>query len=217
VVVLFFELNTPRNVSVYQVGKMLFLGGALSLIATVLLFRVIPGSGVGSLLPALLTGVTEETGKALALLIVVRRQRYKWQLNGLLFGAAVGAGFAGFESAGYALRALFAGGWGGVLDSITIRALLSPGGHVIWTAMVGSALWRVKGDRPFTTSMLTHPDVVRRWGIAVALHGLWDADLLVHPYLKLLVLVVVGWYVVLAILKQALVEVEQARLPAAAA
>ena len=135
---------------------------------------------------------------------MVRQPRYKWQLNGLLFGAAVGAGFAGFESAGYALRALFAGGWSGVLDSITIRALLSPGGHVIWTAMVGSALWRVKGDRPFATSMLTHPDVVRRWGIAVVLHGLWDADLLVHPYLKLLVLVVVGWYVVLAILKQAL-------------
>jgi RsiW-degrading membrane proteinase PrsW (M82 family) len=178
---------------------------------------VIPGSGVGSLLPALLTGVTEETGKALALLIVVRQPRYKWQLNGLLFGAAVGAGFAGFESAGYALRALFAGGWSGVIGSITIRALLSPGGHVIWTAMVGSALWRVKGDRPFATSMLTHPDVVRRWGIAVVLHGLWDADLLVHPYLKLLVLVVVGWYVVLAILKQALGEVEQARLQAAAA
>jgi len=217
VVVLFFELNTPRNVSVYQVGKLLLFGGALSLIATVFLFRVIPGSGVGSLLPALLTGVTEETGKALALLMVVRQPRYKWQLNGLLFGAAVGAGFAGFESAGYALRALFAGGWSGVLDSITIRALLSPGGHVIWTAMVGSALWRVKGDRPFATSMLTHPDVVRRWGIAVVLHGLWDADLLVHPYLKLLLLVVVGWYVVLAILKQALAEVEQARVQAAAA
>lgn len=217
VVVLFYELNTPRNVSVYQVGKLLFLGGALSLVATVLLFRVIPGSGVGSLLPALLTGVTEETGKALALLLVIRSPRYRWQLNGLLFGAAVGAGFAGFESAGYALRALFAGGWSGVLDSITVRALLSPGGHVIWTAMVGSALWRVKGDRPFAWSMLGHPDVARRWGIAVVLHGLWDADLLVHPYLKLLALVVVGWYVVLAILKQALAEVEQARLQAAPA
>ena len=215
---LFFELNTPRNVSVYQVAKMTFLGGALSLIATVFLFRVIPGSGVGSLVPALLTGVTEETGKALALLIVLRSPRYRWQLNGLLFGAAVGAGFAGFESAGYALRALFAGGWQSVLDSIMLRGLLSPGGHVIWTAMVGSALWRVKGERPFAASMLTHPDVVRRWGIAVVLHGLWDADFpLVHPYVQLFVLVVVGWYLVLAILKQALAEVEQARLRAVTA
>jgi RsiW-degrading membrane proteinase PrsW (M82 family) len=218
VVVLFFELNTPRNVSVYQVAKMTFLGGALSLIATVFLFRVIPGSGVGSLIPALLTGVTEETGKALALLMVLRSPRYRWQLNGLLFGAAVGAGFAGFESAGYALRALLTSGWSAVLDSIMQRGLLSPGGHVIWTAMVGSALWRVKGDRPLSASMLAHPDVLRRWAIAVVLHGLWDADIpLVHPYLQLLVLVVVGWYVVLAILKQALAEVEDARRAAVAA
>jgi RsiW-degrading membrane proteinase PrsW (M82 family) len=217
VVVLFFELNVPRNVSAYQVGKMLLLGGAVSLIATVWLFRVIPGSGVGSLIPALLTGVTEETGKALALLMVLRSPRYKWQLNGLLFGAAVGAGFAGFESAGYALRALLGGGgWAGVIGSITIRALLAPGGHVIWTAMVGSALWRVKDGAPFELRMLVHPDVLRRWGIAVVLHGLWDADLFLHPYLKLMVLVVVGWYIVLAILKQALAEVEQARAEATA-
>ena len=218
VVVLFFELNTPRNVSVYQVGKMLLLGGALSLVATVLLFDVIPGSGVGSLVPALLTGATEETGKALALLIVLGSPRYRWQLNGLLFGAAVGAGFAGFESAGYALgAALGQRSVDAAVDSITLRALLSPGGHVIWTAMVGSALWRVKGDRPFAASMFLHRDVVRRWGIAVVLHGLWDAHLFVHPYLKLFVLVVVGWYVVFAILKQALAEVEDARRAAVTA
>ena len=53
----------------------------------------------------MLKGVLEETGKALALLVVVGSLRYRWQLNGLLFGAAVGAGFAGFESAGYAFGA----------------------------------------------------------------------------------------------------------------
>jgi RsiW-degrading membrane proteinase PrsW (M82 family) len=88
----------------------------------------------------------------------------------------------------------------------------------VWTAMVGSALWSVKGERSFAASMLTHPDVVRRRVIAVVLHGLWDADFpLVHPYVQLFVLVVVGWYLVLAILKQALAEVEQARLRAVAA
>ena len=58
---------------------------------------------------------------------------------------------------------------------------------------------------------------MRRWGIAVVLHGLWDAHLFVHPYLKLFVLVVVGWYVVFAILKQALAEVEDARRAAVTA
>jgi RsiW-degrading membrane proteinase PrsW (M82 family) len=186
---------------------MLMLGGALSLIATMFLFDFIPGSGVGAIVPALLTGVIEETGKALALLIVAFSPRYRYQLNGLLFGAAVGAGFAGFESAGYALNAAFDGGMGAAIDSITLRALLSPGGHVIWTAMVGSAIWRVKKDSPFRIEMLVHRDVIRRWAIAVILHGIWDADVWVHPYLKLAVLVIVGWYVVLAILKQGLEEV----------
>ncbi|MBL8114283.1 MAG: PrsW family intramembrane metalloprotease, partial [Acidobacteria bacterium] len=156
VVVLFFELNIPRNVSVYQVGKMLLLGGAWSLVVTVFLFTVIPGSGTGAIIPAMLTGVTEETGKALALLLVASSSRWRWQLNGLLFGAAVGAGFAGFESAGYAFKHIL-GPLSDITASITLRGLLAPGGHVIWTAMVGSAIWKVKGDSKFDLKMLTHP------------------------------------------------------------
>jgi hypothetical protein len=53
--------------------------------------------------------------------------------------------------------------------------------------------------------------MAEQWFYAVG-----DERRLVHPYAKLLVLVVVGWYLVLAILKQALAEVEQARQAAAA-
>lgn len=65
VVVLFFELNVPRNVSVYQVAKMILFGGALSLFVTMIVATLIPGDGAGSLIPAMLTGVVEELGKAL--------------------------------------------------------------------------------------------------------------------------------------------------------
>jgi RsiW-degrading membrane proteinase PrsW (M82 family) len=47
-------------------------------------------------------GLVEETAKLLTVVLVVRNTRYKYILNGLLFGAAVGTGFAAFESAGYA-------------------------------------------------------------------------------------------------------------------
>lgn len=212
VVILLFEMNTPRNVSVYSVGKMVFLGGALSLVVTLFLFTFIPGSGVGAWGPALLTGVIEETGKALALLLIVRSARYPYQLNGLLFGAAVGAGFAGFESAGYAFNAGMAGSGSAeaVFQSILLRGILSPGGHVIWTAMVGSAIWRVKGSRPFEVGMLFHPEVIRRWVIASVLHGIWDADVYIHTYAKLAILIVLGWYLIFAILKQGQEEVDQA-------
>ena len=214
VVILFFELNTPRNVSVYQVGKLLLLGGALSLILTSVLLKVLPGSGAGDLLPAMLTGVLEETGKALALLIVVGNMRYRWQLNGLLFGAAVGAGFAGFESAGYAFN--LASSVDEALSMIHLRGILAPGGHVIWTAMIGSAIWKVKGDKPFQFGMLLAPVVIRRWAIAVVLHGLWDTAIR-PPWIKWVVLSVAGWYIVLGIVTQALDEVAAAKKKAAAA
>ncbi|MCC6130745.1 MAG: PrsW family intramembrane metalloprotease [Acidobacteria bacterium] len=197
-VILFFELNTPRNVSIYQVFKMMLVGGALSLVLTLFLFQYIPGAGTGAIIPAMLTGVGEETGKALVLLLVVGSMRYPWQLNGILFGAAVGAGFAGFETAGYAYRS-----GEGLFDSIMLRGMLAPGMHVIWTAMIGAALWRVKGNKKFEISMLFHPVVVRRWAIAVVLHGLWDSSLLIPWFIHLPVLLIVGWYLIFAMLKQA--------------
>jgi RsiW-degrading membrane proteinase PrsW (M82 family) len=230
VVILFFELNTPRNVSIYQVVKMTALGGVLSLISTMLVFQFISGSGTGGLIPALLTGVGEETGKMLALLLVVGVVRYRWQLNGLLFGAAVGAGFAGLESAGYAFNVgyrsfvlavtkggyaigdSFAYGLNQAIENITLRGLLAPGGHVIWTAMIGSAIWKVKGSRKFSVAMLFDKTVMRRWGIAVVLHGLWDADIpFLNTWLQEGVLIVVGWYIVFAILKDAFAEIEAAK------
>ncbi len=217
VVVLLFELNTPRNVSIYQTGKLLLLGGALSLILTSFLIEVLPGSGAGDVIPSMLTGVIEESGKALALLLVVRSIRYPYQINGVLFGAAVGAGFAGFESAGYAFNSQLTGyafDAQVIFDIIWTRGLLAPGGHVIWAAMVGSAIWKVKGNKPFEFPMLFHREVVRRWAIAVVLHGLWDMDIIprVIPWwAKLATLIVIGWYLVFAILKQSLGEIDQAR------
>jgi protease PrsW len=207
-VILFFELNTPKNVSVYQVGKLLLLGGALSLILSPVLASVLPGSGVGDLVPAMLKSVLAETGKALALLIVVGSVRYRWQLNGLIFGAAVGAGFAGFESAGYAFGA--ASSIDQALSTITLRGLLAPASQVIWTAMVGSAIWKVKGEKPFQFGMLVHPIVIRRWAIAVVLHGLWDTAIR-PPWLKWVLLSLAGWYIILGIVTQALDEVAAAK------
>lgn len=213
VVVLFFELNVPRNVSIYQTGKMILLGGALSLVVTMLVGAVIPFDGVGHIIPAMLTGVVEELGKGLVLLIIVGSLRYPYQLNGLLFGAAVGAGFAGFESAGYAFSlALQTSTVDAATTNILIRGLLAPGGHVIWTAMVASALWKVKGHRPFQVQMLFHPVVLRRFAVAVVLHGLWDTSVwLIPPILWCVLLLVLGWYIVFGILKQSLAEVEEAK------
>ena len=105
VLVFFFEMNARRNVSMYLLGKMLILGGAVSLLFSLFMFRVTELAGLGWM-GASVAGIAEETGKLLAVLAVANCLRYPYLLNGILFGAAVGTGFAVFESAGYALNSL---------------------------------------------------------------------------------------------------------------
>jgi len=165
--IFFFEVNVTRNVSLYQVLKLMLLGGALSLIASLFGFQM---TNLSETLGPPAAGIIEEIGKAAALLLVVNQLRYRWTLNGLLFGAAVGAGFAVFESAGYAFRlgVLSANSTAVLFNVIQTRGLLSIlGGHVLWTALVGAALWRVRGDRRFDVSMLADGRFLRVFGVAV--------------------------------------------------
>ena len=70
----------------------------------------------------------------------------------MLFGAAIGAGFACFESAGYAFHYLLTAPESLFSDQrfnvpaatevIVVRGLLAPFGHVVWTALAAGALWR---------------------------------------------------------------------------
>ena len=105
VLVFFFELNARRNVSIFLVGRILFLGGSLSLLFSLFMFKVTSALGL-NWMGASVAGIAEEIGKLLAVVAVARNRRYPYILNGILFGAAVGTGFAIYESAGYALNAL---------------------------------------------------------------------------------------------------------------
>jgi RsiW-degrading membrane proteinase PrsW (M82 family) len=204
VLVFMFEMNTPRNVSVIQLGKLFLVGGVVGLCMAILEYQV----------PAIanLPGPIEESSKLLAVILVmygIRGAGYKYELNGILFGCAVGAGFACFETSGYAL---FSGaGFVSVLQSETIQAVLkfaqgqitqaqaiaavnqatpdavksmvsllamrgleSPGGHVVWTPIAAGAFWRVKQDRPVSFGMLADKRFLMAFLIPVLMHTLWD-------------------------------------------
>ena len=97
-VVFIFEMNTPRNVSMVQLGKLFVIGGVVGLCMAILEYQV---TAIANF-----PGPIEEGSKLLAVILVmwgVRGAGYKYELNGILFGCAVGAGFACFETSGYAL------------------------------------------------------------------------------------------------------------------
>ncbi len=99
-VFLFWELNTPRNVSFHMVLILVCLGGVISLAVSLIAFDVAHLEWLG----AASAGICEETGKLLTVVLVVRNTKYKYILNGLVFGAAIGGGFGAFETAGYAFN-----------------------------------------------------------------------------------------------------------------
>jgi RsiW-degrading membrane proteinase PrsW (M82 family) len=207
ILIFFFEMNVLRNVSMYEVIKLLVLGGVLSLLVSLFTYNLTKDTSWVA------AGIIEEAGKAAALFLVIRKLRYPWILNGMLFGAAVGTGFAVFESSGYALQYGLNGGDQVMLDVITKRGILSIlGGHVLWTAMVGGALWRVRGNRDFSFDMLKDFRFLRVFAIAALLHAIWDSPLQLPWYGTEICLGFVAWVVLLGQIQQGLrqVKLEQA-------
>jgi protease PrsW len=219
--ILFFELNIRRNVSLYQVGRLVALGGAAAIVVSLLGYQVASGLKL-NWMGASVAGLVEEPGKLLVLAFVVNNLRYRYILNGLLLGAAVGAGFAAFESAGYAFLYLLQhmgvsmqtnGNYTLTLNDVDAmrqlimsRGLLSPLGHIAWTAMSAAALWRVKGDAPFRLEMLKDPRFTRVFAAAVVLHMIWDSPLDLPFDGLYIILGAVAWIIVLGLVQEGIAE-----------
>ncbi len=100
--VFFWEMNAPRNISLLEMLECFFVGGVLSIFFTLLLENLNP------LTLAMFAPLTEEPAKLLAAILFLKalkkRKGKVYGLNGLAIGAAVGAGFAAFESGQYAYK-----------------------------------------------------------------------------------------------------------------
>ena len=102
--VFFWEMNVPRDISIMKMVGYFFTGGVLSLVITALFNTFVP-SGI-----APLAAVVEEPAKLLASIFFLKQIYQKkgkvYGFTGLAIGAAVGAGFAAFESIQYAINCL---------------------------------------------------------------------------------------------------------------
>jgi RsiW-degrading membrane proteinase PrsW (M82 family) len=112
----------------------------------------------------------EEPGKLAAVILLAHRSRDPWTLNGLCFGAAVGAGFPAFESAGYALAIALGEGTDAMTQNLIIRGFLSPFDHVVWTAIAAGALWRVSRGGPLSMESFLNWRFASLFLVVVALH-----------------------------------------------
>ncbi len=214
ILVLFFELNTPKNISFFTMLKYFMVGGCASLLVTMILYEIFPIDNEGDYVQAVLVGCIEEIAKlAIVVGVVWMDKKSKYALNGLLIGAAIGAGFAAFESAGYAFVILLSTfDPDEMITNIFMRAILAPGGHVIWAAMSGYAIMLVKGDKQLSMSFLNKKAFWKIFWIPILLHAVWDMPIdfsssdfgQVAPRM---ILTVIGWLVTFVMISTALEQV----------
>jgi RsiW-degrading membrane proteinase PrsW (M82 family) len=130
-------------------------------------------------------GLIEEAVKLAALGLLTRHLAAKSVRDGMILGAAVGFGFAAFESAGYAFMALFTVDGLSLIQVVqteVLRGLLAPVGHGLWTAILGGVLFSASNREQFA---ITGRLVLAFLGVSL-LHALWDSMHGIALYLTLL-------------------------------
>jgi protease PrsW len=159
-----------------------------SLIAEVLFAGLIvvaageDAASVGSLVIG--APVIEEACKGLALLLLLWFYRHEIDsvLDGLIYGAVIGLGFAMTENIVYFISAYQEEGLSGLGELFIVRAVINGFGHAMYTGVLGAAIgWsRVRYSRG--ASRIFVP--IAGYVAAVLLHALWNGGVLVIAALQ---------------------------------
>ncbi|MBW4444697.1 MAG: PrsW family intramembrane metalloprotease [Plectolyngbya sp. WJT66-NPBG17] len=216
-----YEHQQVSAIKLPQLAMSFFLGGVLSVFGAGLLEPLLVGETKLNFATAFQIGLIEELAKILAVMFVARKMRHNSQLDGLLLGAAVGMGFAAWESTGYAFSTFlevftkdFVTHTPEIFSLIAtvgvtaLRGLLAPFGHGVWTAILSAVVFRESGARRFRINL----PIILAYILVALLHALWDGGpriVLDYPVLNLLpigfwVVIVLDFFILSFLWKQAI-------------
>lgn len=203
-VIFFFEVNAPRNISIFEVTKIFFIGGVASLLTTCVLYEV-ADIRTWTITSAMMVGIVEELGKIIVVAYYLNSVKKKYILNGLLIGAAVGAGFAVFETAGYAMRS------DDITEIIYLRGILALGGHVAWTGLAGAAMAMVKKENLIDSEIILHPKFLQFLVVVIIMHGMWDMPVEISSTLPIMqiFLTIAVWLFLLIMINAGLRQISE--------
>lgn len=231
VMIFYWEMNIPGNISIYEALLLTLLGGLLSLTVTGVVRTIFPGISE----VAFLAGpFPEEVAKCLIVTIFLCRKKYNYGLQGILIGGAVGVGFSAMESAGYALQVFDTGIQGQMSVNVIIRSMvnilvtrgiLAIGGHVVWAALYGGALALIMGKGKMSVKCFTNSLFWLTFSAAFLLHTSWNFSAsyligklpdsfvgvllrfetgMITQWIKYIILIILAWLLLFYIMKKSI-------------
>lgn len=120
--------------------------------------------------------IVEEFWKGLGvfLIFLVARRAFDGPVDGVVYGALVGAGFAFTENIQYFAISLIEGGGAQLTVTFVVRALLSPFAHAMFTALTGFAIG-LAARRHASAGTALGAGLLGMLG-AILLHALWNGS-----------------------------------------
>ncbi|MFB8388088.1 PrsW family intramembrane metalloprotease [Microbacterium sp. NPDC055910] len=129
--------------------------------------------------------IVEEVAKGLGLFLIFAsaRRAFDGPVDGVVYGALVGAGFAFTENIQYFAVSLIEGGAADTSVTFFVRGILSPFAHVMFTAVTGFALG-LAARRGVPARAALGPLLLGLAG-AIVLHALWNGSALLGDFFAL--------------------------------
>ncbi|WP_249186325.1 PrsW family intramembrane metalloprotease [Microbacterium paraoxydans] len=120
--------------------------------------------------------IVEEFWKGLGvfLIFLLARRSFDGPIDGVVYGALVGAGFAFTENIQYFALSLIEGGGEQLGVTFVVRALLSPFAHAMFTSLTGFAIGLVA--RRHASAGAAFAAGLLGWLGAIFLHALWNGS-----------------------------------------
>jgi hypothetical protein len=143
--------------------------------------------------------IVEEVAKGLGvyLIFATARRAFDGPVDGVVYGALVGAGFAFTENIQYFAISFLEGGAADASATFFIRGILSPFAHVMFTAVTGFALG-LAARRGARGVGAFGPFLVGLAG-SIALHALWNGSAVFGDFFALYITLQVPLFVVFII------------------
>lgn len=188
----------PRGLLILAVawGAIAAVGIALGVdLLLTIAFGVQDSAAAEALSSVVQAPVVEEIAKGLGVYIIFAsaRRAFDGPVDGVVYGALVGAGFAFTENIQYFAISLIEGGVADASATFFVRGILSPFAHVMFTSVIGFALG-LAARRGATAGQAFGPWLLGLAG-AIALHAFWNGSAVFGDFFALYIALQVPLFV----------------------